>query len=125
MEYLCYWLAISGHIEALITSVLYATSISYLVFTNKNNYKNMRMIFIYAVILMINLLLNCLLFADVTPGVINNIELMTINGAMYGFRYFDMYNMKLLLSICTTIYTIWIVYSGYHLVLCSKIKERK
>ena len=68
------------------------------------------------ILIEINLLVNYVLFADISPNIIMNIELMLFNGAMYGLRIFDYYNMPLLLYICLVVYTSWILFCGYHLI---------
>lgn len=125
MGFMCYFVSKIGFLEAFISSVLYVSVISYFIIIKKKDSKAMRLFLLYATILEINMIMNYIMFADITPGVINNIELMILNGSMYGFRYFSLYNMKLLLWICIIVYTIWAIYCGYYLIMNKRIIERK
>ena len=116
MGFLCLMMGRVGHFSTLLSSILYVVLVSYLIYKKKDKMKCLRLFLLYAVVLEVNLLLNYVLFADVTPLLIANIEVLSINGAMYGFHVIDFYNMKLLLGICTVVYTCWILYCGYHLI---------
>ena len=101
-------------------SLLYVIIISCLIYRNRDNQKSLRLFILYTVFIEVNLLVNFVLFYDVSPDVILNIELALFNGAVYGLRMFDYNNMTLLLCICLIVYNSWIVFCGYHL-----IKNRK
>ena len=116
MGFLCYMMGRMGHFETFLSSIIYVVAICYLIYKKRNDMKCLRLFLLYAVVLEVNFLLNYVLFADITPLLIANIEVLSINGAMYGFHIIDFYNMKLLLGICTVVYTCWILYCGYHLI---------
>ena len=101
---------------AFLFAVFYVGYLTWLIIKEKNNYKSQKLFFLYSIILLLNFLVNYVLFADITPGVINNIELMLVNGAMYGFRLIGLYNMILQLIECILVYCFWIVYTGYNLI---------
>lgn len=125
MGFLCLMMGRVGHFETFVSSIIYVIAICYLIYKKRNDMKCLRLFLLYAVALEVNFLLNYVLFADVTPLLIVNIEVLAINGAMYGFHIIDFYNMKLLLGICIIIYTFWIVFCGYHLIKNNVRKERK
>ena len=125
MGFLCLMMGRVGHFETFVSSIIYVIAICYLIYKKRNDMKCLRLFLLYAVALEVNFLLNYVLFADVTPLLIANIEVLAINGAMYGFHIIDFYNMKLLLGICIIIYTFWIVFCGYHLIRNNVRKERK
>jgi transcriptional regulator with XRE-family HTH domain len=114
--FLCNVMFRMPYMIAFAFSIMYVVMISYLMIRKKENKKILKLFFLYSLFLEINMLLNYVLFADVTPGIINNIEIVSINGAMYGFRMIDLHNMELLLCICSTVYVSWIVFCGYHLI---------
>lgn len=128
MGFVCYGMGRIGHIKTLISSIIYVVVIYYLIYKSKNNMKCQRMLLLYAVFLEVNFLLNYVLFADMpveTPAVINNIELLAINGGMYGFCIFDYYHTEPLLCICIIVYTTWILLNGYHVIKNSIRKGNK
>jgi len=116
MGFLCNMMGRMGHFETFLSSIIYVVAICYLIYKKRNDMKCLRLFLLYAVVLEVNFLLNYVLFADVTPLLIANIEVLSINGAMYGFHVIDFYNMTLLLGICIVIYTSWILFCGYHLI---------
>jgi len=101
---------------AFLFAVFYVGYLTWLIIKEKNNYKSQKLFFLYSIILLLNFLVNYVLFADITPGVIINIELMLVNGAMYGFRLIGLYNMILQLIECVLVYCFWILYTGYNLI---------
>ena len=128
MGFLCYMMGRMGHFETFLSSIIYVVAICYLIYKKRNDMKCLRLFLLYAVVLEVNFLLNYVLFADMpveVPGVINNIELLAINGGMYGFCIFDYYHTEPLLLICSIVYTAWIVFCGYHLIRNNVRKERK
>ncbi len=125
MGFLCMVMGRLGHFETFLSSVIYVVAICYILYKKRNDMKCLRLFLLYAVVLEVNFLLNYVLFADITPLLIVNIEVLSINGAMYGFHIIDFYNMKLLLGICTVVYTCWILYCGYHLIKNNVRKGRK
>ncbi len=114
--FLCYMMWRMNVIVAFLFSVMYVVSISCLTVKNRNNMKCQGLILLYSLFLEINMLLNYVFFADVAPGVINNMEIMCVNGAMYGFRLLSLHDMNMLLCICSVVYIVWIIFSGYHLI---------
>ncbi len=97
-------------------SILYVIITTCLIYRNRDKQKSLRLFILYTVFIEVNLLVNYVLFYDVSPNVILNIELVLFNGAIYGLRLFDYYNMTLLLCICLIVYNSWIVFCGYHLI---------
>jgi DNA-binding XRE family transcriptional regulator len=117
--FLSYCMSIVGPYEALISSNIYVLAICYVLHKKRNDMKCLRLFLLYAVVLEVNFLLNYVFFADMpveVPGVINNIELLAINGGMYGFCIFDYYHTEPLLLISVIVYTGWILYCGYYLI---------
>ena len=125
MGFLCNMMGRMGHFETFLSSVIYVVAICYILYKKRNDMKCLRLFLLYAVVLEVNFLLNYVLFADITPLLIANIELLAINGGMYGFCIFDYYHTEPLLLICSIVYTAWIVFCGYHLIKNNVRKERK
>ena len=116
MGFLCYMMGRIGHFETFLASIMYVVAICYSIYKKRDDMKCQRLFLLYAVVLEVNFLLNYVLFADITPGIIANIELLAINGGMYGFCIVNYSDMKPLLLICSIVYTAWIVFCGYHLI---------
>ena len=117
--FLSYCMSIVGPYEALISSIIYVLAICYVLYKKRNDMKCLRLFLLYSVVLEVNFLLNYVLFTDKpveVPGVINNIELLAINGGMYGFCIFDYHHTEPLLLISVIVYTGWILYCGYYLI---------
>ena len=128
MGFLSYGMSMVGPYETLISSIIYVLAICYILYKKRNDMKCLRLFLLYSVVLEVNFLLNYVLFADMpveVPGVISNIELLAINGGMYGFCIFDYYHTEPLLLICSIVYTVWIVFCGYHIIKNNISKERK
>ena len=128
MGFLCYMMGRVGHFETFLSSVIYVVAICYILYKKRNDMKCLRLFLLYAVVLEVNFLLNYVLFADMPVeilGVITNIELLAINGGMYGFCIFDYYHTEPLLLICVIVYTTWILFCGYHLIKINVRKENK
>ena len=113
--FLCFMVSIMGFFETFICSIAYVLSLSYLFYKKKNSLIYQKIFLLYSVFVEINLVLNYILFAKAQSGLVVNAELLSVNGAMYGFHIFDYYNMKSLFVICMVIYTSWAVFCGYNL----------
>ena len=57
----------------LYLSIIYIVRLSQLIIMNRNNMKSQKLFFLYSLLLLLNMLINYVLFADITVGVINNI----------------------------------------------------
>ncbi len=101
---------------AFLSSLLYIASVTWIMVSHKRNARSMKLILLYSILLGINLLINYVIFADVTAGVIINVELMIINGALYGLRIFDLFGMELLLLECMFVYVFWSIYCIYQII---------
>ena len=121
LGFISYGMARFGPIKTFIASVIYVNLVSYIIYKNRNDNRNLKILLFYSILLVINMLINYVLFIDITPDIIANTELLVINGAMYGFVILDYPNMQLFLGLCVTVYIIWSVYCVYHLV---KNKEK-
>ncbi len=121
--FICYVIGGLRFSVAFFASLLYICAITVLIIKGRNSQKKLRLCFLYSLFLELNLLVNYVLFADVTPGVICNIELMLINGAMYGLQILDFYNMPLLLTLCCIVYSFWVFYCGYYMFRLEKKGE--
>ncbi len=120
VAFICSVMSRMRFITAFLFSIAYIICVTWMLIKQRNNTQSLRLFFVYSVILLVNMLLNYVLFADVTTGIISNTELMLVNGAMYGLRIFDFDNMKLILVECVITYCFWIVYSEYHLIRKNK-----
>ncbi len=112
-----------GQVEALAVSLVYIVIVSCFIVKKRNDKKNMRMFLLYAVILIVNLLSNYVIYANDNLGVIINPEVLAVNGAIYGIKFLDPYNMDLLLAKSMLIYVLWIVFCAYHII--SKPSNRR
>ncbi len=115
-SFICY---VMGRLRleiGFLFSIIYMASITWLIIKEKNNNKSQKLFFVYSVFLLLNMLINYVLFADITDGIINNVEIMLVNGAMYGLQLLASENMMLLLIECVVTYGFWIIYTVYHLI---------
>ncbi len=118
--FLCHAMALIGYCKSFASSIVYMAMIYYCIHRNRNDSKTLKMIILYAVILMVNMLLNYIIFVDVTPGIISNVELLAINGAMYGVSILDWHNMTLFLIICIVVYSSWVAFCTCHYIKNNK-----
>jgi transcriptional regulator with XRE-family HTH domain len=118
--FICYIMGSMRYIIAFLFTIIYVVYLTWIIITERNNRKTQRVFFVYSILLLVNMLINYVLFADITIGVINNVELMLVNGAMYGLRLLDLDNMSLLLFECVVTYGFWIMLSGYCLIKKNK-----
>ena len=78
---------------------------------------------LYSLALSVNLLF-CVLFETELFGKaeqsglidLNNVELILVNGALYGLRRLGLYNTRRFLFLCFLCYGVWIIWSGYNLL---------
>jgi transcriptional regulator with XRE-family HTH domain len=122
--FICYVKGKRNYITTFVSTILYISAISYLMYKNRNNHKYLKMLLVYSVILGLNMFINIVLETNILqerelisgkPGVIriDNIELLLVNGALYGLRHLGMQKIKLFIGLCFCIYSVWIIYCGY------------
>ncbi|MBQ3375452.1 MAG: helix-turn-helix transcriptional regulator [Erysipelotrichaceae bacterium] len=124
--FICYAKGNRNYITSFVSTILYIIAISFLMYRNRNNHKNLKMLFAYSVILGLNMFINIVLEINILqerelisgkPGMIriDNLELMIVNGALYGLRHLGLVKVKLFIGLCFFIYSAWIVFCGYNL----------
>ena len=118
--FLCHGMARIGYYKSFASSIIYMIMIYYFIHRNRHNSKTMKMIILYAAILIVNILLNYVIFVDVTPGIISNVELLAVNGAIYGIIILMEQNMSLFLVICLLVYSSWLIICAYQLIKSNK-----
>lgn len=124
--FICYAKGKRNYMTTFVSTILYISVISFLMYKNRNNHKNLKMLLVYSVVLGLNMFINIVLETNILqerelvsgkPGVIriDNIELLLVNGALYGLRHLGMRKIKLFIGLCFFIYSVWIIYCGYSL----------
>lgn len=107
-----------------IGSILYVWAVSSLLWKNKSNVGFMKVMLLYSLLSCINMIINYVKYIDyLSYGFVSNIEMMIINGPVYGLSYLYSYNMHFLLMISLLIYLCWAGIAAYQLIYM-KTKDR-
>ena len=130
--FLCFVRESIGYQPAFVSTLIYIGTVSFLIWQSRYNHKNQKMFMLYALSLSVNMLLNVLLEKELfretgRPGVINlnNVELIIVNGAMYGLRHLGLYNTKRFLVLCFLCYGMWVFWCVYNLFKHRKKTEAR
>ena len=100
-----------------VGSILYVCAVSALLWKNRNNSDFVKVMSIYSVLSGINMTVNYVYYVNyLSYGFVSNIEMMIINGPVYGLAYLNPYNMGFLLSISVLLYMCWAGVSIYQLM---------
>ena len=125
--FLCYVRGSVGYQLAFVLTLAYIAAISFMIWHTRNSRRIQKMFMLYSLVLAVNMLFYVLLETELfgkneLPGLVNlnSIELILVNGAMYGLRRLGLYNTRRFLLLCFLCYGAWIVWSGYNLLKNSR-----
>ncbi|MBR0230338.1 MAG: hypothetical protein IJL94_03010, partial [Erysipelotrichaceae bacterium] len=107
----------TGMKMVFVGSILYVCAVSALLWKYRNRTEFMKIMVGYSVMSGFNLVFNYVYFVNyLSYGFASNIEVMIINGPVYGLSYLNPYNMSFLLSISLLIYILWAATGLFHLL---------
>ena len=125
--FLCYVRGSVDYQLAFVLTLAYIAAISFMIWHTRNSRRIQKMFMLYSLVLSVNLLFCILLETELfgkneVPGLVNlnSVELILVNGAMYGLRRLGLYNTRRFLLLCFLCYGAWIVWSGYNLLKNSR-----
>ncbi|MBE6125288.1 MAG: helix-turn-helix transcriptional regulator [Erysipelotrichaceae bacterium] len=121
--FLCYARGKVGYQLSFVSTLVYAVAVSFLIWHTRNSRRIQKMFMLYSLVLAVNMLFYVLLETELFGKAerageinLNNVELILVNGALYGLRRLGLYNTRRFLFLCFLCYGVWIIWSGYNLL---------